>query len=117
MNDVPQSGPERDRYAIKVMQGVERDERGLATNLEQSYLRGSQWEACYGSWNWSEFDYRIAEPEVAMWANVYTDNNIGEFYDTPLGIRNGKDIDHRIKRTTGGGRTIPQYEAVPLDDK
>ena len=120
MNDVPQSGTERDAYAIKVMQGVERDAEGHATNLQIADRRGNEWDKSPGFWDWSLFDYRIMDPKVVMWAYGYADGRISKFFSKKRDIYDNHsvvDVTHYIKRTTGGGRTIPQYEAVPLEDK
>ena len=119
MNDIPQSGVERDRYAIKVMQGVERDAEGDATNLQVAKRNGSRWNFTMGNWDWRNYDYRLIEPEVVMWANA-SDVAIHPFCESIENCKSRSTIPtktHYIKRTTGGGRTIPQYEAVPLEDK
>lgn len=118
MNDIPQSGPERDAYAIKVMQMASRAEGGQCLNVQRSPRGKSKWVTTYGQWNWATFDYRIVEHEVVMWAYGYVNGSISNFFHKKRDIYNNRsvvDVTHYIKRTTGGGRTIPQYEAVPLE--
>ena len=116
MNEIPQSGPEREAYIISVMQGVKREgEKALNVQVRS---RGSfQWHCePHQSWNWMDCDYRLYEPEAVHYANGYEDR-IGVFYES---IGKCKKVanpgcTHRIKRTTGGGRTIPEYEPLPLE--
>ena len=124
MNDVPQSGPERAKHISRVTEGVEWSASGEAINLEVKNNK-DEWEYCKNPiWDWFLQDYRLTEPEVVMWANGYcVEIGIVNWYlskeeawekKLPTGQ---SDFTHYIKRTTGGGRTIPQYEAVPLEDK
>ena len=115
--EIPQSGEAREAYIISVIQGVKREgEKALNVQVRS---RGSfQWHCePHPSWNWMDTDFRLYEPEVVRYANVY-ESNIGAFRETIeecKRVRGRSKVTHYIKRTTGGGRTIPEYESLPLE--
>ena len=118
MSEVPQTEPERSAYAAKVMAGVKwQGDRAL--NLEQKVGVDISWSKCtLPMWNWDDSDYRLIEPEQVMWANGYPQVNSLHFYEAKKTIDTcaGPDRTHYIKRTTGGGRALPEYEAVELEE-
>ena len=100
------------------MQGVKR-EGEKALNVEARF-RENSWgwgKTDIPLWNWKEYDYRLYEPEVVRYANGYVDI-IGKFSETIsdcIRVRAKGKATHYVKRTTGGGRTIPEYESIPLE--
>ena len=116
VNEIPQSGPEREAYIISVMQGVKREGK-MVVNIH-SVLRGEgNWvSVMVPRWDWERFDFRVYEPEVVHYANGYS-TGVGEFYESLSDCKEEGGIGrtHYVKRTTGGGRTIPEYEPIPLE--
>ena len=116
MNEIPQSGKSREAYIISVMQGVKR-EGNKALNVQMRSRESSQW-FCepHPRWNWSHFDYRLYELEVVHYAKGYR-SGVSEFYESLSDCKEDGVIGctHYVKRTTGGGRTIPEYESLPLE--
>ena len=115
MNEIPSSGPEREAYIISVMQGVKR-EGDEVVNLQAVPRGDANWmRATAPRWDWLEFDYRLYEPEVVHYANGY-ENRICQFRETISECKRvSSNATHYVKRTTGGGRTIPEYESIPLE--
>ena len=120
MNEIPQSGPEREKYIISVIQGVKR-EGEKALNVQTAVRGGQSWfHNMDPKWGWDQHDFRLYEPEVVRYANGY-ENFVSPIYwhktldkcnDTVLLDAN---LTHYVKMTTGGGRTIPEYESLPLE--
>ena len=120
MNEIPQSGPEREKYIISVMQGVKR-EGDRVVNIQCASRGEGRWmDASAPVWDWSDTDYRLYEPEVVHYANgyenfvspIYWHKTLDQCSDTVLLDANRT---HYVKMTTGGGRTIPEYESLPLE--
>ena len=116
MNEIPQAGPARESYIISVMQGVKR-EGEKALNVQTAVRGGQGWfHNMDPKWGWDRHDFRLYEPEVVHYASGY-DWGVGNFHES---ISKCKKVEnpgctHYIKRTTGGGRTIPEYESIPLE--
>ena len=116
MNEIPQSGKSREAYIISVMQGVKR-EGNKALNVQGREIGLSEWVSePYPAWNWADVDFRLYEPEVVHYAKGYR-SGVSEFYESLSDCKEDGVIGctHYVKRTTGGGRTIPEYEAIPLE--
>ena len=117
MNEIPQSGPDREKYIISVMQGVKR-EGDKALNVQAMTRIGRGWFlASKPKWNWDYYDYRLYEPEVVHYANGYEDG-VGSFRESIEECKRllmGRRATHYVKRTTGGGRAIPEYDPLPLE--
>ena len=118
MNEIPQSGPEREAYIISVMQGVKREgDRIVNLQVRNRFVATSTFDKTeHPLWNWDNFDYRLYEPEVVRYASGY-DWGVGNFHES---ISKCKKVEnpgctHYVKRTTGGGRTIPEYEPITLE--
>ena len=116
MNEIPQSGPERESYIISVMQGVKR-EGEKALNVQATVRGGQSWfHNMDPKWGWNQHDFRLYEPEVVHYANGY-EESVGSFYESLSECKEEGmcDATHYVKRTTGGGRTIPEYDPIPLE--
>ena len=119
MNEIPSAGPEREAYIISVMQGVKR-EGDRALNVQgRDRDKSKSWgwiELDKPLWNWDQFDFRLYEPEVVEYAKGYR-SGVSEFYESLSDCKEDGVIGctHYVKRTTGGGRTIPDYESIPLE--
>ena len=116
MNEIPQSGPEREKYIISVMQGVKR-EGEKALNVQTAVRGGQSWfHNMDPKWGWNQHDFRLYEPEVVRYAKGFP-HGVGGFFESFSACKNSEDSGrtHYVKRTTGGCRTIPEYEAIPLE--
>ena len=116
MNEIPQAGPARESYIISVTQGVKR-EGDRALNVQRLAMGLSGWVSePFPEWNWADNDYRLYEPEVVMYSWGWSSGDAVLRWKTSIGeLPSVTGSPHIIKRTTGGGRTIPDYEPLPLE--
>ena len=118
MNEIPQAGPARESYIISVTQGVKREGRKVVNlQVRNRFVATSTFDKTeHPLWNWDNFDYRLCEPEVVEYAKGYR-SGVSEFYESLSDCKEDGVIGctHYVKRTTGGGRTIPEYESLPLE--